>query len=70
VAEPAYSMSSNPRFRAPYWENENWGWTAVAVILALLFAAIALYSPPDLADRSTSASLEAQETTGQGSAPQ
>jgi hypothetical protein len=70
VADPSYSMNSNQRVHIPHWENENWGWTAVAVILAFLLAAIVIYSPPDLADRSTSASLGDHETTGRGSAPQ
>jgi hypothetical protein len=44
--------------------NENWGWTAVAVVFMFLLAAIAMFSPPDLADRSMSVSLSEPETTG------
>ena len=42
-----------------------WGWTAVAVIFLFLLAAIAMLSPPDLADRPMFAS-NAPETTGLG----
>ena len=52
--------------REPSWKNENWGWTAVAIIFMFLLAAIAVFSPADLADRSISASLGEQETTGLG----
>ena len=66
MAESSYSVTSNQRGRTPYWENENWGWAAVALIFVFLLGAIAILSPPDLADRSTSASLGDNETTGRG----
>jgi hypothetical protein len=47
--------------------SDNWGWTAVAVMFMFLLAAIAMFSPPDLADhRTISASLSEPETTGLG----
>src|SRR2546423_8932242 len=70
VAGSGYSMNSNQRVRIPYSENEKWGWTAVAVLFAFLLGAIAIYSPPDLADRSTTASLGHDETTGRAAASQ
>lgn len=68
MASPSHFLNPNRPGPNPYWHSENWGWTAVGLILASLLAAIALYSPPDLADRSTSAALGDQETLGQGSA--
>jgi hypothetical protein len=80
VAASGYSVNSNQPVRTPYWENDNWGWSAVAFIFMFLLAAIVIYSPPDLADRSvaaslladrsTSASLSDDETTGRAPAPQ
>jgi hypothetical protein len=70
MAEPSYSMNSNQCVRSSYWDNGNWGWVAVTVICAFLMGAIAVLSPPDLADRSNSASLSDHETTGRGPAPQ
>jgi hypothetical protein len=59
-------VTRNESVRQPSWQNQNWGWTAVAVIFMFLLAAIAVFTPADLADRSISASLGDQETTGFG----
>jgi hypothetical protein len=66
VANSSHFPNPNRPGRIPYWGNENWGWTAVGLILASLLAAIAIYSPPDLADRSASVALGDHETLGQG----
>ena len=58
-------FTRNARSPTPASSN-NWGWTAVAVIFMFLLAAIAMLGPSDLADRSITASLGEQETTGLG----